>query len=241
MRKITSGIGDSKKVPRVAWRQLEGKEVLGKGRYCDVFSATLTLLDGEKLPVALKQSMRSYTSSSRVLLHEARVLQVLAGVTGVPRLYGMTQTTPHVLVMSQCIGITLKALQRRGEIRACLTAFLHVCDIVSALHERQVYHQDLHGGNILVSFKGEEEEWGGDVWLVDFGESVTCFTPWALGTDLAQMRRLVRDTLRDMLHDSDQDIFRQRKDAISLLNTNLNLNQISLLVRTILHAKHTHA
>uniref|UniRef100_A0A0P4WB83 Protein kinase domain-containing protein n=1 Tax=Scylla olivacea TaxID=85551 RepID=A0A0P4WB83_SCYOL len=175
---------------------------------------------------------------SRALLHEAQVLQVLAGVAGVPRLYGVTQTAPHVLVMSRCPGISVVELRRRGEVRLCLTALLHLCDIVSAMHERRVIHRDLHGGNILVSSKDTDA--GVDVWVVDFGEAVMCAGGEALKVDEAQVMMLVRDTLRGVRQDSDRDIFRRRRNALTnLTNNSLGLHQISSMIRTVLRGTHS--
>lgn len=221
----------------MTWEQLRDGRALGRGRCGEVHGAILSLTDGRRLPVALKRNTK-FPGWSRALLHEAQVLQVLAGVAGVPQLYGVTQTVPHVLVMSRCPGVSVAELRRRGEVRLCLTALLHLCDILSVVHERHVSHRDLHGGNILVSFKDTDA--GVAVWLVDFGEAVMCAGGEALKADAAQVKMLARDTLRDAWLNSGRDIFKRRNKALTSLTTHsLSLRQISSLIRTVLRGAHS--
>lgn len=189
--------------------------------------------------MALKRNVR-FPGWSRELLHEAAVLQALAGVAGVPRLHGVTHTAPHVLVMSRCPGVSLAELRRRGKVRLCLTALLRLCDIVSAVHGRRVTHRDLHAGNVLVSVKDMEA--GVEVWLVDFGAAVMCAGRKAVQADEAQLTTLVRDTLRDARQHSDQDTLRRRSSALTTLTattTSFALHHISAMIRTVLRDAHS--
>ncbi|KAK8388140.1 hypothetical protein O3P69_020201 [Scylla paramamosain] len=184
---------------------------------------------------------RVYMGSKR-MLHEGTVaLQQCGGLVSGTCTPGVSTCSSTRIQGAECEakqGISVVELRRRGEVRLCLTALLHLCDIVSAMHERRVIHRDLHGGNILVSFKDTDS--GVDVWVVDFGEAVMCAGGEALKVDEAQVMMLVRDTLRDVRQGSDRDIIRRRRNLLTSLTTNsLGLHQISSMIRTVLRGTHS--
>lgn len=223
-------------VPRVDRDQLEITEELGEGRNSIVFGATLTLGDGRRVEAVVKENMK-YPRRSSIFLHEAEILQALAGMRGVPRLYGVTKTSPRALVMSRCQGTTIKELKRRGQTRESLAAIPSLCSIVSAVHERRICHRDLHGGNVLVDLTGGGKD--GDVWLIDFGQARMYGTRLTVEVDEAQVTKLTRSILRKMLQDSDQDVSRRCNDALKSLTSPMNLRQISCTARHVLYGSST--
>lgn len=220
-------------VPRIKWQQLGCSAVLGRGHHAIVYSASLTLPDGQRRPVALKKLIPKPLAMKNIPLEEARVLQALVGVEGVPRLYGMTDSPPHVLVMSKCPGLTLSVLRQRGEVRTCLTAVQKLCTILSKMHARGVTHGDLHGCNILVSLLGGNSN--ACVWLIDFGNAQRNAEITVMKTDEKQLLKLLINILMTMKEASDKSIFHRRQEVIKVMDANLNLVEISSLVCNILH------
>lgn len=220
-------------VPRLDWEGLEITEDLGEGRNSIVFGAILTLRDGGKVEVAVKEN-KKYPRRASIFQHEAEVLKALSGVRGVPGLYGVTKTSPHALVMSRCKGITVKELKKRGQTRPCLAAVLSLCSIVSAVHQRRICHRDLHGGNILFDFTGEGTD--GDVWLIDFGQAGMYAKRLSMEVDEAQVTKLLRGILRQMLQYANTDFSRRCNEVLKSLVSPLTLREISCMVRSLLHS-----
>ncbi|MPC91309.1 hypothetical protein E2C01_086336 [Portunus trituberculatus] len=220
--------------PRVEWRQVEREALLGRGHYATVHSATLCLPGGERVPVALKQLIPKPIVGKCVPLEEARVLGALAGVKGVPKLYGLTDTPPHALVMSRCPGVTMSVLRKRGEVRMCLVAVGKLCSILSHMHARGVTHGDLHGSNILVSVPDGDGKDSMSVCLVDFGNSKTNAGTELLKKDAHQLLKLLKNILRTMKEESDSNIFQRREEVTEILDADLTLAQIFSLVGCIL-------
>ena len=221
-------------VPRVEWQQLGIDGVLGRGHYATVFSASLTLLDGQRISVALKLLIPKPLSEKSIPLKEARMLGELAGVQGVPKLYGMTNSPPHVLIMSRCPGVSLSVLRRCGEVRTCLMAVQKLCTILSKMHARGVTHGDLHGCNILVSVSNDNTN--PCVWLIDFGNAQR--NSENMKVDEKQLLKLLINILVTMNEASDKIIFHRRHEVLKVQDANLNLDQISSLVCNILRRLH---
>lgn len=226
--------GEGWGVPSVAWQHLEGDEVkvLGSGHYAVVFSATLTLPDGRRVSVALKSLIDKPFTSGSIPLEEARVLKALAGVEGVPSLYGVTASPPHVLVMSQCSGLALSVWRRRGAVRTCLEALRELCVILAKMHGRGVAHGDLHGCNILASRSARGG--GASVWLIDFGHAKRNADSKAIRTDVNQLLKLLTNILMTMKEDSDGDIYRRRSKILEVTSPNWSLGEIESFVCSVL-------
>lgn len=218
-------------VARVEWQQLRLGEVLGRGHHAIVYSANLTIPGGQRIPVVVKKFIPKPLVERRIPVEEAQVLQELTGVEGVPRFYGMTDSPPHVLVMSKCPGLTFSVLRQRGEVRTCLTAVQKLCTILSNMHARGVTHGDLHGCNILVSLLGGNV----CVWLIDFGNARRNADIAVMRTDEKQLLRLLVNILVTMKEASDKSIFHRRQEVIKVKDVNLNLVEISALVCNVLH------
>lgn len=223
-------------VPKVTWQQLERSKVLGRGHFAIVYSATLTLPDNQRVAVALKNLIDKPLIPVRIPLEEARVLQALAGVEGVPRLYGITELPPHVLVMSQCPGYPLSVWRQRGKVRTCLMAVRGLCVILTKMHGRGITHGDIHGSNVLVSVSDGKCETS--VWIVDFGLAKRNADSKAIRTDVQQVLKLLTNIILTMEVNSDTDIYQRRQEIIiKSMNNNLTLDEISSLVSSVLHGR----
>lgn len=140
-------------VPRISWGELggQGAGVLVAARPCTlVYRDFLTRPCGASLVVVYKEPRASVDSASAALLHEARVLQALRDVQGVPRLYGLTHPPREVLVMSFCPGEPLENFLRADRGLTYLAALRKVCLVVKGMHDTKVVHTNLHQRNILV-------------------------------------------------------------------------------------------
>lgn len=226
--------GEGWGVPGVGWRQLEGGEVrvLGRGHYAVVYRATLTLQDGQRVAVALKSLIDKPFTPQSIPLEEARVLQALEGVEGVPALHGVTDSPPHVLVMSLCPGFALSVWRRRGEIRTCQKAVKELCLILSKMHRRGVTHGDLHGCNVLVNVSNGDGETS--VWVIDFGHAKRNADAEAMKSDVKQVMKLLRNILLAMEEESDGEIYHRRREIMDVMTSDLTLEEISSLVCCVL-------
>lgn len=134
-----------------------------------VYPAFLTLPDDQCVPVVYKVLIDTAQALAKCE-QEARVLQELEGVAGVPKLYGATNIQPHAIVMSFRPGVMLLKYLRPDTLRIYLTCLKEACHVLTRLHERGVTHRDLHGANILVEVAGDTEVVS--VSLVDFGDAL---------------------------------------------------------------------
>uniref|UniRef100_A0A0P4WNN9 Protein kinase domain-containing protein n=1 Tax=Scylla olivacea TaxID=85551 RepID=A0A0P4WNN9_SCYOL len=140
-------------VPRLSWGALggEGVGVLVAVRPCTlVYRGFLARPCGGSRVVVYKEPRATSDSASAALHHEARVLQTLRDVQGVPRLYGLTHPPREALVMSFCPGEPLENFLRADSGRTYLGALRKVCLVLKAVHEAKVVHTNLHQRNILV-------------------------------------------------------------------------------------------
>lgn len=216
-------------LPVVEWGSLSDTQPLAQGLCCEVRGATLRLC-GAAVPVVLKVSADTDPERS---VAEAAVLHVLAGVAGVPTLRGVTPTTPHILVMDWCPGVSVRELWQRGESRACLTALLLLCPVLAAVHARGVCHRDLRGAhNILLHAHNSAKD--ARVYLIGFSGSIKYAGHRELEGDVQQVQGLARDILEDMDKAFDPHIFRRRDEALGCLCEPLHLPQIASVLRRLL-------
>lgn len=216
-------------LPVVEWRHLSDTQALAQGRTSEVRRAMLWLR-GAAVPVVLKVSADTCHERS---MAEAAALHALEGVASVPRLHGVTATPPHILVMGWCPGVSVRELWRSGEARACLTALLHLCPVLAAVHARGVCHRDLRGAhNILLHALDTEED--AQVYLIGFSGAARHASRCGLEGDTRQVAGLARDILQDMDKAFDPHIFRRRGEALRCLSEPLHLPQIASVLRRLL-------
>ncbi|XP_071551240.1 serine/threonine-protein kinase dkf-2-like [Panulirus ornatus] len=85
---------------------------------------------------------------------EVQSLWELDGAGGVPKLYGVTSTTPMALVMELVPGERLSSFSSRS-LDKCLKAFIATCAALEEIHEARYVHCDLHSDNILISSRDD--------------------------------------------------------------------------------------
>lgn len=198
-------------MPRVTWAQLHWNKKLGEGLYSVVYPAFLTLPDDQCVPVIYKVLVDRTQALARCE-KEARVLQVLEGVAGVPRLYGVTNPKPHAIVMSYRPGVKLLKYLRQDTVRTYLACLKEACHILTHLHERGVTHKDLHAANILVEVAGDIKVVS--VSLVDFGDAVIGGSARHEWDDVQAVVRMVIHGFSVLQEDSE---FYSRRDDLSCL------------------------
>lgn len=231
-----AGVGCSEDMPVVEWSQLGKKMEIGRGGFAIVYRAIMTQPGGEEVTVALKVGLESLPDSLKKRLNlqkEARALQRLAGVAGVPKLYGLTRSPPEALVMSLCSGDLLGNIMAHGDVRTFVTAILHTCTTVMNMHAKGVFHNDLHDENILVerTASGEVQS----VSILDFGLSEIDPEIPDEATDAWRLSQYVFPLLDIMTETSDSDLNRKRDQFYRIVSEVLSVKQISALFCSILH------
>ena len=139
--------------PRVSWRMLLGRETrvpLVDRPLMLLYTTFLLQPNGTFRFVLYKVPRVASEAASSALVHEARVLHVLRGVRGVPRLYGLTQTPEEAIVMSFCPGEPLQTFLRQETACTYLQALRSVSLTLKGMHDLGVAHGSLHPHNILV-------------------------------------------------------------------------------------------
>ena len=152
-------------LPVIRRKHLKKGKLLGSGNFADVYKGRLALSRDQILRVAVKEPVNDADKLAWTA-QEAWVLHELAGVEGVPQLYGVTDATPPALVMGLCEGALLQKLYESGEAGMCLRALLKLCGVVRRLHARGIAHGDIHAGNVMVDVSEEAEV---EATLLDFG------------------------------------------------------------------------
>lgn len=179
-------------VPTISWQQVTaGKEISESSAF--VWYRGSLRSPGAQRPrlVCYKTDRWSYMQITDDLLREARVLQRLKGLEGVPRLHGMTQTPPCALVLSLCPGRALRDLRRSVSARSYLAAIRETCVLLASVHRRGVVHGNINALNILVVTRRAREDV--NVSLVGFHRAEV--------TKDKSKRQVDVDSLASLLHD----------------------------------------
>lgn len=225
------GEGEHNQLPLVAWDQMSATEPLAKSLSGEHRRALLWLSGGRSVPIVLKLVVGRSAEESRPPLAEPQVLHALAGVPGVPRLYGATRHPPHILAMGWCPGVSVRELWRRGAVRACLAALLRLCPVLAAVHGRRVSHGDLRCGRSIL-LDGPHD--AASVWLVGFGEARREASAARVAADVRQVQGLATDILEDMDQAFDPAIFRRRTEAMARLAEAPHLDGVQDALRRLL-------
>lgn len=229
-------------VPVIKWQRLEVSQGVG-GEWCGaVKTAALQLPDGRVVPVALKK-LPENASNGTVLspyLKEAKVLRALSGVPGVPKLYGVTESSPYAMVTSRCRGETLDELRRRGNIRCCLVVLQEVCAILGDVHKRGYYHGDVHAGNILLQYT--DNRCCMLVTLDNFGAAGQ-LDEAKKGKDVDEklVSILVKEILLYMKKKDDTRVYNKRMKFLMDMEDTQNLNVIHSMLQRFLSGLATHS
>lgn len=96
-----------------------------------------------------------------LLAREARMMELLNGLPGVPRL--LARVGRDGILIER---LDARSMPRRSESRPPLEYFERATELVKALHKRGLSHGDLHRTNLLIDDKGNP-------YLIDFTTSLT--------------------------------------------------------------------
>lgn len=146
------------------WCNLNMGGTLGFGMYGAIRKGTLTLSGGVVVDVAIKQPTNDVKTED--FIHEAKMMQMVDGLAGVPRLYGVTEDSPLAMVMEFCPGTTLLMFLKKEFDLSHLQVFIQVAEAILQLHEGGYVHRDLHFQNIMVN---RPFPWELEVRLIDLG------------------------------------------------------------------------
>lgn len=179
--------------------------------------------------VALKVEAPKLGVTVAHLKEEARVLQILKGMKGVPRLYGMTDSPPCALVMTLCPGIALSNYMKSRAARIYLSALLVVCSILEKIHQRGVTHGSISAEHILAA-------------VGSLGEVTVSLVGFREATDDGDENRKKADVLRvsqlayamESVIMPDSDVFPRRGHLGLLLRDPGDLSKVSLVLRSTL-------
>ncbi|CAD7925607.1 unnamed protein product [Amoebophrya sp. A120] len=134
---------------------------LARGGFGRVYSAVDTLNRNRK--VALK--MESIGSRHAVLLEEAKVLQKLQGLIGVPRLFGYgVQGIQNVMVMEMVGPSMAQMLARHGsnefDVKTWVLIALQMLRILEGIHKAGYVHRDVKPRNFALTMPASSEPGG---------------------------------------------------------------------------------
>lgn len=228
-------------MPVITWQRLEVSQGVD-GEWCGTAKiAALQLPDGRVVPVALRK-LPQHSPNAKVsspCLKEAKVLRALSGISGVPKLYGVTESPPHAMVMSRCKGETLDDLRRRGKIRCCLIVLQEVCVILGDVHKRGYYHGDVHAGNILLQYTNNHccmlvtlDKFGSAGRLSDRTEGKE--------VDVKMVCILVKEVLLYMKKKDDVRLYNKRLNFVMEMEETKSLAVIYTMLHQLLYSLSTH-
>lgn len=229
-RSPSSDAAASTVIPLLFWSQLEDCRLMSDRIFSSVYSAFLRLPNGHYVMVAYKVPTMEATSSRRVL-KEAKVLQALKGMSGVPRLYGVTSPSPKsAIVMSFCPGVTLNNYQTVGAAKVYLSALLIICRTLRQMHERGVTHGHVEPFNILVVATGKKE--ATYAFLVDFRLATINGSEQDKKDDTEMLFSLILD-IADVIEERNPELYECCRPLLSL--TDLWLYRIEVGLEAALY------
>lgn len=147
----------------IAGRYALGKP-LGKGSFGEIFLASCST--GQ---YAIKREALHTSHSS--LPNEARVLQDLQGLLGIPKLYWSGSQGEHYYLVMDLLGHSLEELfkssGKKGALRTTVQMGLQVLERLESIHSRGYLHRDVKPANCLMGLKDDVSV----LYLIDFGLS----------------------------------------------------------------------
>lgn len=218
------------KVPRIPHSQLTaGPEISVSSHY--VFHKGFIRTPGSKkiTPVCYKTAIWDSGVTTADMEHEALVLMKLKGVSGVPRLYGITNKFPAVFVMSLCSGRPLKQLQRSPSARTYLAAIREACIVLGQVHRRGIVHGNISASNILVVTRRNREDVS--VSIVGFDHAEITKDKYTRLTDSDSLVFLLHE-MADRL--SEYSPFYRLRDKLRL-QRDVNLTGIVRMLCSVMH------
>ena len=211
-------------IPLLSWSQLEDRRLVSDRILSSVYSAFLRQTNDHCILVAYK--MHNVEAITCRVLKEARVLQVLRGVSGVPRLYGVTKPPPKsVLVMSFCPGVPLYDYHTVEGAKVYLSALLFTCRTLRHMHERGVTHGQVEPFNILVVATQKTEAIF--AFLVDFRLSIINASGQDKERDSEKLYLLILDIV-DIIEGRDEQLHARCRPLLAATHPRLDVIEAGL-------------
>lgn len=219
-----------RKVPRISRDQLiAGPEINVSSQFVYHKGFMRTPGSTKITPVCYKTAVWGSGVTSADMEHEARVLMMLKGLSGVPQLYGITNNFPVALVMSLCPGRPLRALQRSPSARTYLAAIRETCIVLGQVHRRGIVHGNVSASNILVVTRRNKEDVS--ISLVGFDHAEMTKDRYTRVTDTDSLVFLLHE-LADRL--STRSMFYQHRDKLRV-RRDINLTGIVRVLCAVMH------
>lgn len=221
-------------VPAINNNRLSKKVKIGEGFFANVYRSFMTFPWGGSVPVALKEGKHGSPQENLQLWNEALIMLKVRSVAGVPKLYGMTTTTPRALVMSFCPGLPIKTWMKAEGVRVYLEAVASTCLIVSTLHKLGIVHRDLHNDNILVSTK--KSRGVRSVVLIDFGEAKLSHEQIDQAVDACKLKFMVRQIVSKMTSSSDVTLYRKCQEFQKTVDETRSVHGLMTVITRMLRS-----
>lgn len=206
---------------------------IGKGYHSVVYLGLLTLRGSRRVPVAYKILNSLNIRPPLSMMAEAVVLQLVQGVRGVPKLYGVTDSPPQALIMMYCPGKQLETFHTPRTARTFLASLQKVCRMLIRMHALGVSHGDIHQKNIMVQAVEDTEKV--TVYLVDFGEAQIINDEMEKRQDTLNLFYIARSYVKEIDKYLYPGMHRRRHRILEQQDASLDLNTVSALICNILH------
>lgn len=199
------------------------------------YEAFLRQHDGHYVHVFFKLPKTTSEAATASLRHEARVLQTLQCLNGIPLLYGVTRRPRMALVMGYCNGNLLGDFLRPQTPRTYLGGLLRLCFLLREMHAKGVSHGNLYPCHIFLERSLLEDT---NVVVV----SVAGFNRARLNA-LPQDKQYDAATLAMMAQDIEQHIppnhamYRRRGLLQTLLRHDIPLQDIVKVLTQVLYGR----
>jgi serine/threonine protein kinase len=121
---------------------------IGRGAWCVVHKGYLKST-GEEVAVKVESSSEEIS----LLLREAKIMEHLQGIEGVPRLHKFGTSGGTNFMVMQKLHCTLSQLRRQGLLKPdeILRRGEHLMSTIEKIHKRGIIHQDLQPANLMTA------------------------------------------------------------------------------------------
>lgn len=139
---------------------------LGKGSFGEVYQA-LDIVTRSQVAIKIEPLSAAHPQ----LQYESRVLRILEGTKGVPRIYYSGKDSVNNYMVIDMLGPSLEDLlnlsNRRMSLKTVLMLFSQLLSIIENVHAKNYIHRDIKPQNFLMGL-GQDAS---TVYIIDFGLS----------------------------------------------------------------------